>query len=99
MWKSQDGTMYWLFVQNPRDKAGWYLTTTLVLDLAELAEELLLATFKIYSLDLFGRCHFHFGFICFLHETQWLFIRAIQASNQVVLVMSFVFCDEIIGYI
>ena len=22
VWKSQDGTMYWLFVQNPRDKAG-----------------------------------------------------------------------------
>ena len=74
VWKSQDGTMYWLFVQNPRDKAGWYLTTTPVLDLAELAEELLLATLKIYSPELFGRCHFHFGFIRFLHESHWLFI-------------------------
>ena len=74
VWKSQDGTMYWLFVQNPRDKAGWYLTTTPVLDLAQLAEELLLATLKIYSPELFGRCHFHFGFIRFLHEPHWLFI-------------------------
>ena len=72
VWKSQDGTMCWLFVQNPRDKAGWYLTTTPVLDLAELAEELLLATLKIYSHELFGRCHFHFGFIRFLHEPHWL---------------------------
>ena len=70
VWKSQDGTMCWLFVQNPRDKAGWYLTTTPVLDLAQLAEELLLATLKIYSPELIGRCHFHFGFIRFHHEPQ-----------------------------